>query len=524
MAEEEEEDKRCLEAQFAAAVKVIRSLPEEGHFQPSDDMMLMFYSYFKQATLGPCDIPRPTGFWDTRGKAKWDAWSSLGDMTKEEAMKNYIEDIQLILETIPISEEVSDLVQKLGNFYTEVEHDDEEAGETEERPFTRPYAHHTDELVSSCYKPTMEGYGDLWDDIQNPQENDKDSIVHGSFSGSSEEAVGSRENSEIEIKMESSDVWRSEEEENGDEEDNTDDGDGEEERGWSPDRRLLMVADRRWRSDTKGSSSSVEPSVSSFTNGTHSSLNSEVEEEELACSINPNVDFNPYMHFNGYTADQGDAFPEKNYRSTDSDNEEFCDSMEHLAMEERSTSKGQSPGSGAASVRQRELWFESNATLTEGEDEALIRDSCLKEGISPSQLNCSLSRRVRGSDSPRTACSSLWCVSVDTACCCVSRSRRSAGATSGPVNDQIAMALLRLQHDMDNVLHRLHTLEVLTRSQSRSSSPCQEFPANTTQKFLRPSWWPFDSSPFTVMMTALWPLIAHLLVQLYLQRKRRKIP
>lgn len=30
MAEEEEEDRRSLEAKFAAAVKVIKSLPEEG--------------------------------------------------------------------------------------------------------------------------------------------------------------------------------------------------------------------------------------------------------------------------------------------------------------------------------------------------------------------------------------------------------------------------------------------------------------------------------------------------------------
>uniref|UniRef100_A0A669B906 ACB domain-containing protein n=1 Tax=Oreochromis niloticus TaxID=8128 RepID=A0A669B906_ORENI len=67
-------------------------------FQPSDDMMLMFYSYYKQATMGPCNISRPTGFWDTHGKAKWymDAWSSLGNMTKEEAMKSYIENIQLV--------------------------------------------------------------------------------------------------------------------------------------------------------------------------------------------------------------------------------------------------------------------------------------------------------------------------------------------------------------------------------------------------------------------------------------------
>lgn len=33
------------------------------------------------------------------------------------------------------------------------------------------------------------------------------------------------------------------------------------------------------------------------------------------------------------------------------------------------------------------------------------------------------------------------------------------------MNEQIATALLRLQHDMADMLHRLHTLEVLTASQ-----------------------------------------------------------
>lgn len=49
-----------------------------------------------------------------------------------------------ILETIPISDEVSDLVQKLGNFYTETDIDDEEAEENDvdRRPFTRPFAQH----------------------------------------------------------------------------------------------------------------------------------------------------------------------------------------------------------------------------------------------------------------------------------------------------------------------------------------------------------------------------------------------
>ncbi|XP_039998718.1 acyl-CoA-binding domain-containing protein 5A-like isoform X2 [Xiphias gladius] len=521
----QEEDRHSLEAKFAAAVKVMRSLPEEGPFQPSDDMMLMFYSYYKQATSGPCNIPRPSSFWDTRGKAKWDAWSSLGNMTKEEAMKNYVEDIQLILETIPISDEVSDLVQMLGNFYTEVDREGEEAEENEvdRRTFTRPFAKHTDELVKPFKKPTMEGYGDLWDDIQNLQEKDS---VHGTSVSNGEEE-GSKENSEIERKEESSDWKRSEEEENGDEEDNTEDEDEEEEeegKVWNLDPRLLMVEDKRLRSDTRGSSSSIEPSISSFTNGTHSSLNSEVEEEELACSIEPSVQYNPYMHFNGHLSDHNDTVPEKNHRSTDSDNEEFCDSMEHLAMEERvSTTKVQSPGSTAASVKQKDLWFESNTTLNGGEDQGLTRESYFKEGIGTSQHSSSLSRRGRGSQSPRAACSSPWGFSADAASCCVPQSRHPVSASRGNVNEQIATALLRLQRDMANVLHRLHTLEMLNVSQSRSPSPRQEGSLPVARKILKPSWWPFDFSPLTVVLTALWPLIAHWLFQLYLQWKKRKI-
>lgn len=67
------------------------------------------------------------------------------------------------------------------------------------------------------------GYGDLWDDIQNVQENDRDGSVHG-VSVSSEEAEGSKEASELERREEYSD-WKSEEEELGEEDDNTEDKD-----------------------------------------------------------------------------------------------------------------------------------------------------------------------------------------------------------------------------------------------------------------------------------------------------------
>lgn len=38
-----------------------------GSFQPSTEMMLRFYSYYKQATEGKCTIPKPA-FWDLRNK------------------------------------------------------------------------------------------------------------------------------------------------------------------------------------------------------------------------------------------------------------------------------------------------------------------------------------------------------------------------------------------------------------------------------------------------------------------------
>lgn len=43
---------------------------------------------------------------------------------------------------MPISEEVSDLVQILGNFYTEVEGEEAEENEVDRRAFTRPFAQH----------------------------------------------------------------------------------------------------------------------------------------------------------------------------------------------------------------------------------------------------------------------------------------------------------------------------------------------------------------------------------------------
>jgi acyl-CoA-binding protein len=62
-------------------------------------MMKEFYAYYKQATEGPCTIARP-GFWDVVGRAKYDSWNALGDMTKEEAMTKYVEGLKKVEYTV----------------------------------------------------------------------------------------------------------------------------------------------------------------------------------------------------------------------------------------------------------------------------------------------------------------------------------------------------------------------------------------------------------------------------------------
>lgn len=95
-----------LEEKFNAAVNVIRSLPKSGSYQPSNELMLRFYSYFKQAMEGPCVKPKP-GFWDVVNRAKWESWNKLGNMTREEAMQAYVDELHKIVETMSYSSDVA---------------------------------------------------------------------------------------------------------------------------------------------------------------------------------------------------------------------------------------------------------------------------------------------------------------------------------------------------------------------------------------------------------------------------------
>jgi len=109
-----------LERKFAAAVDVIQNLPSNGPFQPSNEMKLKFYAYYKQATVGPCSAKRPS-FWDLAARAKYDAWTELGTMEKTTAMTKYVDNLKQIIEAMNFSQDVENFMEALGPFYEEVD-------------------------------------------------------------------------------------------------------------------------------------------------------------------------------------------------------------------------------------------------------------------------------------------------------------------------------------------------------------------------------------------------------------------
>lgn len=78
-------------------------------------MMLRFYSFYKQATLGSCTQQKPA-FWDVVGRAKYDAYKGLGNMPKERAMELYVEELKKIIETMSYTDNVAEFMGIVSDF------------------------------------------------------------------------------------------------------------------------------------------------------------------------------------------------------------------------------------------------------------------------------------------------------------------------------------------------------------------------------------------------------------------------
>ncbi len=61
-----------------------------------NDDLLILYGYYKQSTVGDCNIEQPS-FWNVKAHAKYEAWKENKGITKEVAMKRYIRKANILL-------------------------------------------------------------------------------------------------------------------------------------------------------------------------------------------------------------------------------------------------------------------------------------------------------------------------------------------------------------------------------------------------------------------------------------------
>jgi len=78
-----------LKAKFEAAAAAAKQTKKK----PDNATLLKLYSYYKQATDGDVKGDRPGAF-DFVAGAKYDAWSKLKGMSGDEAMQNYIKQVE----------------------------------------------------------------------------------------------------------------------------------------------------------------------------------------------------------------------------------------------------------------------------------------------------------------------------------------------------------------------------------------------------------------------------------------------
>src|SRR5450432_246234 len=81
-----EDSNMSLLDDFGAAQLRVKQLRE----QPSIDELLDLYALYKQGTLADVQTKRPDML-DIRGRAKWDAWTRRKGMTKDDAMRAYVD-------------------------------------------------------------------------------------------------------------------------------------------------------------------------------------------------------------------------------------------------------------------------------------------------------------------------------------------------------------------------------------------------------------------------------------------------
>ncbi|XP_061777606.1 acyl-CoA-binding domain-containing protein 5A isoform X1 [Nerophis ophidion] len=470
-----EEETALTRLRFDAAVRVIKSLPPDGSFQPSNDMMLKFYSYYKQATVGKCNTARP-GFWDVVGKAKWDAWNSLGEMTKEAAMVAYVDEMKLILEGMPMTGEVEELLQVLGPFYELVD---------EKKKITQISDLSTARLTK--FARQLEGFGTALNTMCSKSV--AKSIVRNM------EMNGTLEKRPAKVIRE--DEETSDDEEEGEEERDVETQDVK--KASQPKKNAPGMAH-------KATNGKVANGLTHLTNGGHSLAPQEGSADQ------------PLL--NGHHEDASLDVSPPTQLASDSDSEVYCDSVDQFGQDENSEQNRSLDGLEEEEDGE-DVQGPPQVIKCGGEDGDAGRSVNQRSRLNVDMPNSSVGGK-RGSRSSSRGSGALKPVhgGGDDG----DGSRRGGASTSGiNLNEQIVAALAQLQEDMRSVLERLHTLEALTATQARSAamSPVH-LSTPVSKKYQNPSWWPFDISPTSLAFAMVWPFVVQWLISLYLQRKRRR--
>ncbi|KAH1084098.1 hypothetical protein J1N35_023859 [Gossypium stocksii] len=55
----------------------------------SNEVALILHALYQQATIGPCDVPKPSS-WNPVEQSKWKSWQQLGNMATTEAMRLFV--------------------------------------------------------------------------------------------------------------------------------------------------------------------------------------------------------------------------------------------------------------------------------------------------------------------------------------------------------------------------------------------------------------------------------------------------
>ncbi|XP_028660192.1 acyl-CoA-binding domain-containing protein 5A [Erpetoichthys calabaricus] len=475
---------------FEAAVKVIQSLPKNGSFQPSNEMMLKFYSYYKQATMGPCNIPRP-GFWDPTGKYKWDAWNSLGDMSKDDAMIAYVEEMKKIIETMPMTEKVEELLQVIGPFYEIVE-DKKSSG-------TSDLTVGLDTILSinpNCMK--LNGKKESSD---SGAESDKD----GEDDMDEEDDKKDDENYERQMQPTTEDETKQV--------------------------KILLA---------NGNSERDVPFTDNSEHIKKSMLNSE-KSEEILNQKNQALEFPELLEMNGHITEPIEDIGNLHHLTSDSDSEVYCDSMEQFGQDECSEvfiNRSFRPTEGnptkilSKTDTCKHSYYEPEFSLSViqggaegvkcgGEDGKSGGNGGHRERMMHGKHDYSALRRGGRGSKMQASDEEAW------------GSQQGSGGDGerrgtenimkgGVLNEQIAVTLIRLQEDMHSVLLRLNTLEALSASQARSQALSSNYHLRP-HEHKKPSWWPFSLSPGMLAFAIIWPFVAQWLIRQYARRRRRPL-